>query len=163
GFAGLAAIVNLVSGRVVTLHTGVSIAYFDPGCGTGQNAVLTQSLGADDTTGTRLITINAPTGKVISDVRMAGQVTSAVPYRGQVAAVRGGELVAIGQRGQIHGLASVAGQAFRLVPDAIGGLGYVVGLGVRVKVHRVEAGGDRVFGAAGVGSVELAQTVGKVW
>jgi len=156
GFAGLAAIVNLGSGRVVSLHAGVSVAYFDPGCGTGDDAVLTQSQGSDGTAGTRLITVNAPAGKVISDAWLAGQVTSAVPYRGQVAAVRGSELVSVGPRGQVHHLISVTGQAFRLVPDATGGLGYLAASGGRVQLHRYAAGRGRLFGSARLGSMELS-------
>jgi len=163
GFAGLAAIVNLDSGRVVPLSAGVSVAYFDPGCGTGEDAVLTQSDGADGAASTRLITVNAPTGKITADVRLAGQVTSAVPYRGQVAAVRGGELVSIGSRGQVHSLAPVTGQAFRLVPDAAGGLGYLVASGGHVYLHRYAAGHDTLLGSARLGSVELSQNGGKVW
>jgi len=42
GVLGRAAIVNLRTGAVKDLGGGFSIAYFDPGCGTGSQAVLTQ-------------------------------------------------------------------------------------------------------------------------
>jgi hypothetical protein len=46
GILGRAAIVNLQTGAVRQLGGGYSVAYFDPGCGTGEDAVLTRGAGA---------------------------------------------------------------------------------------------------------------------
>ena len=39
---GFAAVVDLTSGKVTKLADTVTLAYFNPGCGTGETAVLTQ-------------------------------------------------------------------------------------------------------------------------
>jgi len=67
GVLGDAAIVNLRTGAVKDLGGGFSIAYFDPGCGTGSDAVLTRGGWAnDDSDGpmsTTLVVADAATGK----------------------------------------------------------------------------------------------------
>jgi hypothetical protein len=166
GFGALAAVVNLSTGEVTSLGAGVSIAYFDPGCGTGETAVLTQGgTGADPMPGpvvTHLLLLDVTTGKITADVAVPGQVTSAVPYGGQIAAVHGPGVVSIDAKGQISTLAKVAGRAFRLVPDNAGGLGFQVATTNRVQVHRYAAASDRIVGTAPLGAVELAPAGGHV-
>ena len=48
GVLGRAAVVNLRTGAVKDLGGGFSIAYFDPGCGAGSDAVLTKGGWAND-------------------------------------------------------------------------------------------------------------------
>jgi Transglycosylase SLT domain len=167
GFGALAAVVNLSTGKVTQVGAGVSIAYFDPGCGTGQDAVLTQGgTGASPVAGpltTRLLMLNAVTGKVAWSVRLPGQVTSAVPFGGQMAAVSPHGVVSINHSGRARVLAAARGQAFRLVPDARGGLGFLVAAGKRVQVRRYAAGRDQLVGSAALGSVELSQVSGHVF
>ncbi len=168
GDGALAAVVDLSTGKVTPVGAGVSIAYFDPGCGTGQQAVLTQGgtgagVTADQAYATHLMTLDTATGKVTSDVRVAGEVTSAVPYGGQLAAVSGAGVVSIGPAGGVRVLARVPGTAFRLAPDAAGGLGFLVASGKRVQVHRYAAGADQQVGSAALGSVGLTQTGGRVF
>jgi hypothetical protein len=80
-----------------------------------------------------------------------------------VAAVRGDELVSIGSAGQVHEMTRVSGQAFDLVPDAAGGVGYLVASGGLVHVHRYAPGHDRLLGSARLGSLELSHSGGRVW
>jgi hypothetical protein len=53
GVLGRAAVVNVRTGAVRDLGGGFSIAYFDPGCGTGSTAVLTRGGWANDTPAAR--------------------------------------------------------------------------------------------------------------
>jgi hypothetical protein len=168
GDGALAAVVDLSTGKVTPVGAGVSIAYFDPGCGTGQQAVLTQGgtgagVTADQAYATHLMTLDTVTGKVTSDVRVPGEVTSAVPYGGGVAGVTGRGVVSIGSGGAVSVLARVSGTAFRLAPDAAGGLGFLVASGKQVQVRWYAVGHDRLVGSAGLGSVGLSQTGGRVF
>jgi hypothetical protein len=167
GYGALAAVVNLSTGKVTQLGAGVSIAYFDPGCGTGQSAVLTQGgTGASPYSGpvdTSLMVLNAATGKITSIAKVPGQVTSAVPFGGGIAGVYGRAVVSISTTGRVRKLAAVAGQAFRLAPDSHGGLGFLVAAGKKVQVRRYAAGHDTLVGTAALGSAELSQVGGNVF
>lgn len=166
GYGALAAVVNLATGRVTQLGAGVSIAYFDPGCGTGQDAVLTQGgTGASPQPGpltTRLIMLNTATGKIVSAVTVPGQVTAAVPVGSSIAGVRGDDLVSVG-RGGTRVLTSVRGQAFELAPDADGGIGFLVASGGRAQVRRWAGGRGELIGTAPLGDVGLSQVGGRVF
>jgi lysophospholipase L1-like esterase len=168
GFTALAALVNLATGKVTSLGGGFSISYFDPGCGTGEQVVLTQGgWGGAQQPGqpesTRLVMLDARTGRTVFTVAEPGQVTSAVPYQGQIAAVYGPGVVTIGTGGQVRTLARATGAAFRLVPDSAGGLGFQTMAGTQVRFHRYTAGRDQVIGTARAGSVELQEGGGRVW
>jgi GDSL-like Lipase/Acylhydrolase family len=167
GTTALAAVVDLGTGKVTSLGGGFSIAYFDPGCGTGEDAVLTQGgwggAGQAGLTGrTRLVMIDARTGKTVFTVTEPGQVTSAVPSGGQIAATYGPGLVTIGAGGRVRTLARLNGEAFRLVPDAAG-LGFQVMAGQQVQVRQYAQGRNRLIGVAAAGSVGLEGAGGHVW
>ena len=82
GYGALAAVVDLATGRVTQLRTGVSISYFDPGCGVGQDAVLTQGgTGVSPLPGpvtTRLMLLDTVTGKITATATVPGQVLSLI-------------------------------------------------------------------------------------
>jgi hypothetical protein len=168
GDGALASVVNLGTGKVTMLGAGVSMAYFDPGCGIGEKAVLTQGGTGDGITpaaaeSTTLMVLNAVSGKIDSLVRVPGQVTSAVPFGGGIAAVRSAGVVDIGAGGGERLLARVRGSAYRLAPDGHGGLGFLVASGRQVQVRRWLAGHDDQIGTAPLGTVELSQTAGRVF
>jgi hypothetical protein len=167
GLLARAAIVNLRSGTVRQLGTGFSIAYFDPGCGTGNQAVLTEGGWAADSSAapasTTLVVVDARTGAMSAPVRVPGQVTSAVPYRGQIAAAGGGGLEEITSTGKARLLAAAPAVAYRLTPDAAGGLGYQTAAGSQVRLWRLSDGHARPLASATKGSVELQQTGGRAW
>ena len=169
GVLGRAAVVNLRTGAVRDLGGGFSIAYFDPGCGTGSQAVLTQGGWANDGSSgaagmsTRLVVANAATGKVSAPVKVAGQVTSAVPYDGQIAAAGGRGVEEVSASGRARLLAATAAVPFRLTPDADGSLGYQVMAGNRVGLWRMASGQARQVASAAAGSVELSQVGGRTW
>lgn len=166
GVLGRAAVVDLRSGSVRELGGGFSVAYFDPGCGTGSKAVLTRGGWSNDGSGgamtTSLVVADAATGKVSAPVKAAGQVTSAVPYGGQIAAVTGRGVEKVNTSGQEQLLAKVRETAFRLVPGADGSLGYQTMAGEKTGLWRLSDGRARMVASAAVGSVELTQTGGRV-
>jgi lysophospholipase L1-like esterase len=168
GELGRAAVVNLRTGAVNELGGGFSIAYFNPGCGTGSQAVLTKGGWANDASAaamsTTLVLADAATGKVSATVKAAGQVTSAVPYGGQIAAADGRGVEQISTSGQTRLLAATAAVPFRLTPAADGSLGYQTMAGENVGLWHLPAGGHPAeVGSAPAGSVELRQVGGKVW
>lgn len=120
-----AAVVELDTGEVTKLDVQTTLAYFNPGCGTGDSAVLTQD-GGDDLTGSRLFRLDtageSPAASA-GPVHTAVQVTSAVPLAdGTVVAAAGDRVVRVGDDGELTPLADTHGVPFRLTPDADGGL-----------------------------------------
>jgi hypothetical protein len=167
GVLGRAAIVNLRTGAVKDLGGGFSIAYFDPGCGAGGDAVLTKGGWANDGGGgpmsTTLVVADAATGQVSAPVKVAGQVTSAVPFDGQIAAAGGRGVEQVGLSGRTRLLAAAPGVPFRLAPGAGGSLGYQVMAGAKVDLWQLAGGRARRVGSAAAGSVELRQIGGRTW
>ena len=167
GVLGRAAVVNLHTGAVKDLGGGYSIAYFDPGCGTGDTAVLTSGGWAADNSSspmsTSLETVDADTGAITSTVHLPGQVTSAIPYQGQIAAAGGTGLEEISSSGKARALAATTAVPYELTPDASGGLGYQTVVGSKVDLWHLASGRTQQVASAAKGSVELRQTGGRVW
>ncbi|MEV4426426.1 hypothetical protein AB0K23_13800 [Streptomyces sp. NPDC049602] len=121
-----AATVDLTTGKVTKLPFQVSLAYFSPGCGTGEQAVFTQlSYEGDTAQRTRLITVDAASGRAGAPVVYPGQLTSAVPTKAGVVAARGNRLVAAGAKGRLREIARTRSVPFQLTVDATGGLTYI--------------------------------------
>ncbi|MGW0968321.1 golvesin C-terminal-like domain-containing protein [Streptomyces sp. NPDC002516] len=119
---GFTAVVDLTSGSVRKLPVLTSLSYYNPGCGAGETAVLTQS-GTEGRPGTRLLRLDARTGRTRAPVLVKGQVTSAVPGpAGTTLAARGAQIVSLGATGHATTVARTDGVPFRLTPDAHGGL-----------------------------------------
>ncbi|TDC43606.1 hypothetical protein [Micromonospora sp. KC213] len=124
------AVVDTTTGAVTKLPVRGSIAYFDPGCGAGERAVITQARGEVDPSGappaTRLIAIDASTGEVVRSHELPGQVTSAVPAPAdRIVAANGASLVSIDTRGRRRTLTRTSSVPFRLTIDGEGGLVYL--------------------------------------
>ncbi|MFE2940759.1 hypothetical protein ACFXKG_17120 [Streptomyces sp. NPDC059255] len=119
------AVVNLESGKVTKLPFQSSLAYFSPGCGQGDQAVFTQlSHDGDEKQQTRLITVDAATGKQSPSVTLAGQVTSAVPTAEGVVAAHGNKLVRIKGKTE-KPLATTTTVPFQITADAEGGITFI--------------------------------------
>jgi len=116
-------VVDAHSGAVRPLLAGVSLAYFDPGCGVGGRVALTRFLGSDQQA-TQVTVADAATGTVAWRRQLTGELTSAVPAGdgGQVIAARGGAVEQFGPAGLPAIVGRVAGQAFDLRPDDSGGV-----------------------------------------
>ena len=139
---GFTAVVDLSTGRVTKVPVLSSLAYFNPGCGTGETAVVAQFAGdrANDPSRprvqSRLLTIDATTGKVSAPVLLNTEVTSAVPVGGSVIAASGGQLVKVGGDGRIEPWATANGVPFRLIPDAAGGVVFADRTGDQMRIRR---------------------------
>lgn len=155
-----AAVVDLADGHVTKLPELVSLAYFNPGCGDGEQAVLTRPQGDD----TELLTVDTAQAKLVRQQTVAGQLTSAVPFGDDIAAARGDAVVSVDAKGDTNTLARNGSTPFRLVPDAHRGLAYQVPDGKRVQVRRVtSAGSDRLLGSGALGAVAVRGTGGRVF
>ncbi|MBQ0889790.1 hypothetical protein KBZ94_33515 [Streptomyces sp. RM72] len=119
------AVVDLGSGQVTKLPFTASLAYFSPGCGTGDDVVFTQlTHDGDKEQKTRLITVDAATGKQSRPVGLPGQVTSAVPTRHGIVAGHGNRLVRInGQRETV--LAVTEHVPFQIAADSGDGVTFI--------------------------------------
>ncbi|NEB00324.1 hypothetical protein [Streptomyces sp. SID13726] len=155
-----AAVVDLADGSVTKLPELVSLAYFNPGCGSGEQAVLTRPQGD----GTELLTVDTARAKLVRQQTVAGQLTSAVPFGDGIAAANGDSVVSVDAKGATSTLAKTGGTPFRLVPDAHSGLAYQVPDGAKVQVRRVtSAGTDKVLGSGTLGSLAVRGTGGRVF
>jgi hypothetical protein len=157
-----AAIVDLGSGTVTKLAQRTSLAYHNPGCGTGEDVILsTREDGA--AVSTRLAVVNGATGALTRLTRTPGELTSAVPFAGGVAAALGNRIVAVDSRGATHVLSEESGGPFRLHPDPAGGLAYQVPSGDRVGVRRLWRGRSTLVGTGRLGQVQVAGSAGQVF
>jgi hypothetical protein len=119
------AVVDLGSGKVTKLPFTASLAYFSPGCGTGDDAVFTQlTHDGDEAQKTRLITVNAATGRRSKPVAFPGQVTSAVPTRHGIVAGHGNRLVRINGRTETV-LAVTKHVPFQIAADSGDGVTFI--------------------------------------
>jgi hypothetical protein len=121
---GFTAVVDLATGSVRKLNLNASLSYYNPGCGTGETSVLTQSPG-EDRTRTRLTTVDAVTGGLGRPITVKGQVTSAVPAGEEIAAATAGRVVTIRRDGRVKTLAKTHGVPYDLTPDQGGGIVFV--------------------------------------
>jgi hypothetical protein len=121
---GFVAVVNLTDGAVTKLEPRVSLAYYNPGCGADEVAVLTQS-GAVDLGRTRLHVVDTVNGSVLRRHELSGQVTSAVPVGTGVVAAAAGGLVEIARDGGRRVLTKTRGAPFHIHPDRLGGIAFL--------------------------------------
>jgi hypothetical protein len=117
------AVVDLVRGSVRKLPVQTSLAYFNPGCGATESAVLTQE-GTGDRRATRLLELDTATGRTAAPIDVPGQLTSAVPTRIGIVGADSGGLVRVDRTGKRTLLAPAKGVPYRLTPDADGGVVY---------------------------------------
>ncbi len=118
------AIVDLKNGAVKKLPVRSSLAYFSPGCGSGEIAVLTQE-GTESLARTRLIKVEADTGSTQTPIEVAGQLTSSIPVGPDILAADSGALVRVSNSGERDVLSSTVGVPFRLAADADHGIVYL--------------------------------------
>jgi hypothetical protein len=103
--------VDLTTGVVRPVATGVGLMYFSPGCGAGDLAVFTLNPGAGQRS-TQLLTADLAAGVIKQAVTVPGQVTSAVPTGPGVVGVLGSDLVTVTLDGTTRRLARIGGQPF---------------------------------------------------
>ncbi|MEU8676065.1 hypothetical protein [Streptomyces sp. NPDC048560] len=138
---GFSAVVDLTTGAVRKLPVQTSLAYYNPGCGNGESAALTQG-GVEDKKQTRLIRLDTATGKLGKPVTLAGQVTSAIPLKeGGFAAADAARVVRVTDKGARSTLAPAGRIPLRLSQDAEGAVVFMDrGKDGKAKVSRVASG-----------------------
>ncbi|NEM91391.1 RHS repeat-associated core domain-containing protein [Galbitalea soli] len=123
--------VDIASGKVTALASGVGSFYFSPSCGAGDTATFTASIGADQQT-TELSTYSLATGMQTKHSIVAGQITSAVVTGQMLVGARGNALVRIANGGTAKApiaattlTSAMNGAPYSLVPAADGGLDFL--------------------------------------
>ncbi len=158
------AVVDLVTGAVRKLPFTATLAYYNPGCGAGDQVTLTSLETVGNTTVSTVRLVDAATGKVLRQTDSPGELSSPVPYQGSVAAALGDRLVSINAKGAEHTLATDTGTPFRLHADASGGLAYQVPTsGNKVQVRRFASGKSTLLGTGTLGKVQLAASGTQVF
>jgi len=158
---GFVAVVDLRTDVVLKTALRVSLAYFNPGCGSTEDVAFASS---DETASSSTVTVlDAASGRVRRQFDLPGQITSAVPYAGGVAAVSGSSLVATTSTGDLTTLRQEAATPFRVHPDADGGLAYQVPVGHSVEVRRWKSGQSTLLGTGDLGAVQVAGSAGRVF
>jgi hypothetical protein len=120
---GFAYAVDAHTGAVRPLAAGVSLAYFDPGCGRGSEAVLTSYRGPDERQ-TAVAVLDAGTGRVVASTSIAGEATSAAWSAGRILAADGPSLVDL-SGGRPKVLASFPADVAQIHAAADGGVDLV--------------------------------------
>ncbi len=134
GRGAFTALVDLRTGAVTKLPIRSSLAYFNPGCGTGETAVVTQE--GEDIGKTRLTKVDAGAARLGQQIEVTGQVTSAVPTTAGIVASAGHSLVKIDDKGTRTHVARTTGSAFNIRADADGGVVFLERLGEQVRARR---------------------------
>ena len=152
---GFTAVVELATGSVTKLGLTTSLSYYNPGCGAGETAVLTQSMG-EDKTSTRLTTLDTVTGKLSAPVLTKGQVTSAVAGSGGgIVAAFGSQLVSVGAKGAKKVLTRTSGTPYRIMPDAKGGVVFLDRQARKTKKTEANTFVKHLSGTAGPGKADV--------
>ncbi len=150
---GYAFAVDAHTGAVRPLATGASLAYFDPGCGSGSTVALTSFLGAAQRP-SRVTVVDAGTGKVSAITTVSDEVTSAVPAGGRIVAARGNDLVDV-SGGRIRVLAHFPDATGQLAASGDGGVD-LLSQGARTsQVWHWSPAGTRRLGGGPVARVHL--------
>ncbi len=162
---GFTAIVDLNSGKVQQLPIRTSLAYFNPGCGTGETVALTQG-GEEDLGKTALLTVDAGNGTLSKRTELDGQLTSAVPIKDGFAVAGGSGVLKVSQEGKKERLALTKGTPSYLRPDAEGGVVFLSHDDKKVAVQRATGVGKPVatLATGDLGKIGLTSaTAGKVF
>ncbi|WP_405491880.1 RHS repeat-associated core domain-containing protein [Streptomyces sp. NBC_00096] len=121
--------VDLKSGAVKPVASGVAMKYHSPGCGLGADATFVVNPGENQRS-TQVLSVDLTTGRIRSTVTVQGQVTSVVPTSEGPVGVMGADLVRIPS--PVSGpvtpkvLAKVDGDAYDLRPGAGGTVDFAV-------------------------------------
>jgi hypothetical protein len=129
------AVVDLDTGKVTTLPVRTTLEYYNPGCGAGETAALTQD-GGDNLGRTRLLTVDTTTGEVGAPTELRGQLTSAIPVADGYVAAATGSVVHVAPDGHLGTISPSTGTPFRLAADGKGGVVFMDTDGKSSRVRR---------------------------
>jgi len=139
------ATVDLTTGAVRKLPIAGSLSYFDPGCGAGNDAVVTAAQFPDQAgrrMQTRLYRVNAATGATAAPLTLRGQYSAAVPTATGIVATRGSSIVRIAKSGATTTLVQNSGGAFDLATDTAGNVDYLAGTEATNRAMRIRPSGQ---------------------
>jgi len=123
---GWASIVDLRTGAVTSLGRGYTMAYFNPGCGAGNEV----ALSAFDGGKTRVTLLDTSTMSSKLAVAIAGQYTSAIPdEKGGLVAIGAEGVVRLNSNNSVSRIAAVGGNGYDLTANPAGQLTYLVSSG----------------------------------
>jgi len=153
GMGGTAYAVDAHSGQVRPLASGVSLAYFNPGCGTGSRVALT-TYPARNQAVTRVTVVDAASAAALESVTVKGEFTSAVPVGAAVVAAAHQQVVVLSNQGA-RALAKVDGEAFDLRPNTTGGVDLLSATAARTSVWTWAEGSVQQTGSGDAQQVRL--------
>ncbi|WP_143342526.1 RICIN domain-containing protein [Crossiella equi] len=161
---GFTAVVDLDGGAVTRLPVRTSLAYFNPGCGAGETAALTQE-GHEDLGRTGVLTVDAASGKLSPRTELDNQVTSATPLDGGFVVADRVGLLKVGADGRKKRLvADSGGVPSHVAADAGGGVVFLDRDNGTARVRRVLPGSAPVTLATGQpGELGLTHSGGRAF
>lgn len=153
---GFTAVVDLETGSVDKLPVRSTLAYFSPGCGSGERAVLTATRLPEESGAaqTRLTVIDARDGSTVAGFQRRGQLTSAVPTPIGVVAALGPQVVHVTPDRADPVITAASTTPSFLTVDRDGGLVYLSGTREANGVDRIPLATRKVRGVARARSVE---------
>ncbi|WP_170067919.1 GDSL-type esterase/lipase family protein [Lentzea guizhouensis] len=131
------AIVDLMTGAVSKLPVHSTLAYYSPGCGNGERAVVTQ-LATELNGKSRLVEVDAAAATAAKPIEVLGQVTSAIPTKDGIVAADAGRLITVDAKGAARTLAKTSSLPFHLKTDSSGGVVFLDSEGGTSYVRRLE-------------------------
>lgn len=144
--------VEVSTGVVRPVISGVALTYFSPGCDSGHRAAFTQ-FGGTDQASTSVAVADLSTGSVAWSVKVDGQLTGAVPSGDGLVGARGSQVQRVAPDGAASVVASTSGQPFDLRDDGSGGVSYLVASADRATGEAFHA---TVSGVEKLGSGDLS-------
>ncbi|MFJ1756145.1 hypothetical protein [Kitasatospora sp. NPDC088134] len=118
---GFAAVVDTATGRAREVASNVSLAYFAPGCGPGDRALLSRYTGPEGRA-TDVLELDAASAKITGTVHSDQQLTNLTPAADGDYGVAASAVVRIGADGKLEQVAKPAGAVFALSTSPDGGL-----------------------------------------
>ncbi|MCX4984126.1 hypothetical protein [Streptomyces sp. NBC_00572] len=154
-----AAVIRLSDGKVTEIPDRVQLAYFSPGCGTGDEVAFTSSSATDTSVGsTTVISVDAATGSVSSRRTAEGFVTHVTPTKDGTVGVLAGNLVDLkgnGKKLSARKLSKVPGPMFALTASKNGAVDIGTVQGESSVISRFNGKNFTELGRAPKGKVKL--------
>ncbi|MFE0701722.1 hypothetical protein [Streptomyces sp. NPDC058872] len=159
-----AAVIRLSDGKVTEVPDRVQLAYFTPGCGTGDEVAFTSSSATDTSVGsTTVISVDATTGTVSSRRKLGGHLTHVTPTQDGTVGVLGGNLVDLkgdGKKLSARKLAAMPGPMFALTASQHGSVNVGTVDGESSVISHFDGKGFTELGRAPKGKVKLLPVAG---
>ncbi|MET7468463.1 hypothetical protein [Micromonospora sp. NPDC005211] len=156
---GIAAVVDIATGKATRVATGLQLAYFNPACGPDDRVLLTRAVG-EDMQQTDLLTVDAAAHRVTQTRRIAAQLTTPAPAADGDYGVARGRLVKVGAAGELTEKARPAGPVSALRATARSGIDLVAVVGERAVAQRYQDGRMRTVTTGERGHLQLMGRLG---